>query len=363
MRIRILVLCALGALALVRSAAADCIASITMTPSGTGGIHAELFGQGQCFAAGANGGAVRLLLSKDNGVNFTEVTNCVDGPCTFNVDTAASCGGLQQWKVKATGCSKNIDATHCGPDADDVAGDSLNLSHANNLSAGKASIGLTVDLKTAIGGVLKVHAPDAWTDRNIQYNWLLPDGAVSGGSQAVGSDQLDDVDVTYSLHSPVRGGTVIATLTSCSDIKSSAVLDAGDDHKCSGTGVPPECPDCTGRPIRLSNGNMVMAEVDPLPSLPGVPMRRTYDSLGIMPTWFARDGAPCSTGRSTSTAMSTTARGWCSGFRAQNAPSSAMRAGRPWCRCGPSAASMRRSPSTARAAPTRSTSPAATSKW
>src|SRR5687767_7413429 len=99
----------------VPSASATCTATITMTPSGTGGVNATLFGQGSCFASGNNGGPVGLFLSK-NGGPFVGVHNCPDGPCTKEVGEFFSCGNLQQWRVKAE-CRKQIDENDCIDDA------------------------------------------------------------------------------------------------------------------------------------------------------------------------------------------------------------------------------------------------------
>lgn len=259
------------------SAFADCQATITMTQLGTGGVKAVLFGQGSCFCCTNNGGAVGLFLKKNDGP-FVGVKNCPDGPCTAEVGEFFSCGNEQEWTVKAE-CAKQIGPNDCDFDTPGTQTKSLHLDHSNSLSAGDAA--------PSILGVLHVHAPDAWTDRSIYHTRLLANGTTeAAGAQGVGSPTLDDVDVNFSVSIPEPGGTLVATLASCSDTFASAVL--ADSNHCGecDSKLPPECQGCVARPIQLSNGNMRMSDTDPLPSLGGVPMKRTYDSAGPSSTWF-----------------------------------------------------------------------------
>src|SRR6185369_2454963 len=116
-----------------------------------------------------------------------------------------------------------IGPNDCDFDASGTQKDSVTLDHSNSLSAGDAAPSMV--------GVLHVHAPDAWTDRVITHTRLLPDGTLqSAGSQGVGSDILDDVDVNFAVSLPEPGGTLVSTLTSCGDTKASAVF--ADNNHC-----------------------------------------------------------------------------------------------------------------------------------
>lgn len=271
------------AVSAARPVPASCLASLTLNQISPGRYAGTAIGQGSC---GANGNHVEILL-RENGGGYGLVKSCPDGLCQFDFSFAASCAGNQTIEL-AVRCSRQAGEL-CVPDEDGHDIKTVQGNHANNLSLGKAVEYLTVGGGAGLSGVLKVHAPAAWTARVIHYDWLMPDGtSFREGSQPVGSPDLDDVDVNFTNTSPARGGTLVATLDSCSDTFSPLVLDAGGDHQCDDCDrhQPPACQNCVAKPIRLHEGDMQITQADPLPGFSGMPMKRTYHSLGPSLTWF-----------------------------------------------------------------------------
>src|ERR1041385_7286166 len=96
----------------------------------------------------------------------------------------------------------------------------------------------------------------------------------------------------FTAHPADESGTLTVTLPSCqygtnqqvllADAKSCGGDSAHDSKgftlpKCE-TSCSRDCPDCTGHPIRVTNGNMRLTDSDLLPGAPLAPLQRTYDS-------------------------------------------------------------------------------------
>jgi RHS repeat-associated protein len=80
--------------------------------------------------------------------------------------------------------------------------------------------------------------------------------------------------------------TVDAFATACGDVTVPAAVPVvlpSCDFACS-----TECPDCFGKPIRATNGNMRMSDRDPLPGDSIAPLQRTYDSQDPTELRFGR---------------------------------------------------------------------------
>ena len=278
-----------------RSAFATCTANITMSQVGTGNVAVTLSGKGSCTANGMNGGRVELWEGS------VMQASCPDGQCDFSYEYGASCGNTQTraltvmcWRTAANGdCEVDPDPGH------DT--DSVTLSHANSLTLLSAYDYPTVGGTTAVVANLRVHAPDAWGNRGLVTTWLRPDGTTTVGPyQAIGADAFVDLDVQVSGDGPA-GSTLLVTLISCGDKKSTVKIDVGGTYSCTGAGScptnvapalsstflnPPQPTGCVGTPIRLSDGDMQMAEIDPLPVSPGTGLKRTYLTNAPSEGWF-----------------------------------------------------------------------------
>jgi RHS repeat-associated protein len=256
----------------------DCTAQLTLSQPSPGCVLITAVGNGSVGACAGLDIWLRI-----NGGEWSNEKHCISNPCTFTPSYCVSCGGVQNIEMRTT-CSRATPSA-CVPDNDGYDQKSIAFTHPNSLTLVRASQGIHPS-GFSVGGVLHVHAPDAWENRAIVYTWLLPDGSVVQGDPAPIHGTADDVDEGFSESSPMYGGTLVATLVSCSDTYSSVAIDGGDDHKCTSedTQTCPGC--CVGEPIHLRDGNMRLSHTDPLPSFGGVSMKRTYDSNRQQPTWF-----------------------------------------------------------------------------
>jgi len=108
----------------------------------------------------------------------------------------------------------------------------------------------------------------------VTYQWL-PSGA-SAGFERIG-DSTDEVDVGFARHVPPAGDTFLkVTVWACSDRSATTIAAVADyGGSCQ---LTPTAPPCFAHPISVASGNMRMTDSDPLPSMPGLPLTRTYDS-------------------------------------------------------------------------------------
>jgi len=160
------------------------------------------------------------------------------------------------------------------------------FDHAPSIMSTDAVVG-----DGSVGGTLKFHAPDAWTDHVVTSEWLGGSSTDQWASSAVPPLEDDNYEAGFSGGAANSSRMLLLKVLACGDQEATTVI-AGVDNGCgdqSGGGNSQSCKlsdtgpaPCVGRPIKLFSRNMQMTERDPLPAMEWFSLVRTYNSRGTV---------------------------------------------------------------------------------
>src|SRR6266545_1634482 len=230
-------------------------------PEKSPGIFAlHISASGSWPPPGHNGGEVELYLGSG------PLRWRPGGPCVWEGDYVSICQP-QDLYVGAT--CRDVNGTYVG----ESGSMHLESKHQPSIAHGKVSPDATTSGGLGMTADLTVHAPAAWRDRIVIYQWL-PD-LIDAGYRSVSDQTPDDFSYTTGWIVPAGQKFLKATIWSCHD-KHASVLIAPRDNPCCCQATP-TAPSCVAHPISVASGNMRMSDTDPLPSSL-TPLSRTYDS-------------------------------------------------------------------------------------
>jgi YD repeat-containing protein len=136
------------------------------------------------------------------------------------------------------------------------------------------------DYPGAVHGTIAYDIDSASTDNGIITERL---GDSSSGTSYFSGDAADPHHTKGFSAFPNGSASsmVLLTARACSEKKTSVAVNTRDNSCPLGDDPSASCSSCAGKPIRLANGNMRMADRDPLPGSDFAALTRTYDSQGV----------------------------------------------------------------------------------
>jgi RHS repeat-associated protein len=246
-------------------AIADCTAAISAQQTSPAGMYLlTATGAGTCSS-----GSVTLK------INGFPLGFCLTSPCTVEWPLGITCGvytgnlSVDCYKTTANGCWPD--------DRPGYATITVESDHTPTVKSKDVQTWDSWINSRNLAGFAHIHAPAAWFDRHMSYDWLP--SLTHASTVPISNVVPEDADLYFDLTIPPGSTFLKATITSCSDKSDSTFIAVDDNACCCGQ---PSAPTCVAHPISVATGNMRMSDSDPLPSIPALPLTRFYDSSGPM---------------------------------------------------------------------------------
>lgn len=263
--------------AVAAGARADCIAQVTASWRGSNNYFLDYSYFGSCNTNPHCAG-VEMFSRWDHG-DWTYVGSsqnfCAIGGNTSTQGLACFPAGTHTIEL-AVNCNKRVpDGSFCIPDTQGYASTSFTVDHG--ISIGQIRPGWVQN------GAFNVFTQVSWEDDAPtlisikawhEMNRTQPSTWVSG-SNGVNGDGTASWGMGYDANRPI-----IKLVAQACDKYAIRFFSVSDNQCCCGK---EGSADCTGGPIRMSNGNMRFTDSDPLP---GLTLSRTYDSRNNDTGWF-----------------------------------------------------------------------------
>jgi YD repeat-containing protein len=201
----------------------------------------------------------------DNGISLA---TCQSGPCILDATSGIICAARDH--VFSATCTDGA----CNRTSQSTFVHQPVSAHDPTIAQTAGHLSTDGNGRTGLGATFHIRAVASWGDRVVKYQWL-PSGVSAGADQRIGSTD-DEVDVNFGAWVPPGETALKATIWACSD-KSATTIAVVADYACCCQATP-TAPVCAAHPISAAGGNMRMTDTDPLPSMPALPLTRTYDS-------------------------------------------------------------------------------------